>query len=113
MKKPRRVLEHPAGAVTPNPLGGAMHVDRTRMYRVSAVAKALDVSPSTVYRAIESGDLDALRIGSAVRIRGTALAAWLHRCANDGHEHDVLAGESGVDLDAVENATENGEVAAP
>ena len=58
-----------------------MQVDRTRMYRVSAVAEALDVSPSTVYRAIESGALEALRIGSSLRVPGEALADWLAVCA--------------------------------
>lgn len=54
-----------------------MEIDSTRMYRVPAVARLLDVSPSTVYRAIESGALPALRIGSTVRVHGSALAAWL------------------------------------
>jgi excisionase family DNA binding protein len=81
-----------------------MQVDRTRMYRVSAVAELLDVSKSSVYRATEAGDLDALRIGSAVRIPGTALAAWLEQCAQAAYEHHVVAGESAADLDAAENA---------
>ncbi len=54
-----------------------MEIDYSRMYRVSAVARLLDVSPSTVYRAIESGALAALRIGSTVRVHGSALADWL------------------------------------
>jgi excisionase family DNA binding protein len=63
------------------------------MYRVSAVAELLDVSKSTVYRAIETGDLDALRIGSAVRIPGASLAGWLDQCAQAAYEHHILAGE--------------------
>lgn len=55
-----------------------MEIDSSRMYRVPAVAELLDVSPSTVYRAIESGALPALRIGSTVRVHGSALAAWLN-----------------------------------
>ncbi|WP_224390287.1 helix-turn-helix domain-containing protein [Pseudonocardia sp. ICBG1293] len=54
-----------------------MNIDRGRMYRVSAVADMLDVSPSTVYRAVESGALPVLRFGKAVRVPGHALAAWL------------------------------------
>jgi excisionase family DNA binding protein len=87
------------------------------MYRVSAVAELLDVSKSTVYRAIEAGDLDALRIGSAVRIPGTALAGWLEDCAQAAYEHHVLAGESAADLDTADQdttdraAAEHGEVA--
>ncbi|MGH3611687.1 MAG: helix-turn-helix domain-containing protein [Pseudonocardia sp.] len=54
-----------------------MQIDPTRMYRVSTVAEMLDVSASTVYRAIEAGALPALRIGSTVRVSGAALSAWL------------------------------------
>lgn len=78
-----------------------MQVDRTRMYRVSTVAELLDVSPSTVYRAIESGALDALRIGSAVRVPGEALAGWLEQCAQAGYEAHVLRGESPAEDQAV------------
>ena len=88
-----------------------MQVDRTRMYRVSAVAKALDVSKSTVYRAIESGALDALRIGSALRVPGTAIAVWLDECGQAAYEHHVLAGESAGDLDAVDAVTGSAGVA--
>lgn len=44
---------------------------RTEPYRVSEVAAALDVHPSTVYREVEAGRLRALRIGhgrGAIRI---------------------------------------------
>jgi excisionase family DNA binding protein len=61
-----------------------MEIDEARMYRVSAVARLLDVSPSTVYRAVEAGQLPALRIGSTVRVHGAALAAWLARAAETG-----------------------------
>ena len=91
-----------------------MQVDRTRVYKVSAVAEALDLSRSTVYRAIESGELDALRIGKSVRIPGTALAAWLDKCAQDAYEHHVLAGEPVADLDEqpAQDAAVGAEVAA-
>ena len=69
-----------------------MHVDSTRLYRVKNVADLVDVSLSTVYRAIESGQLDALRIGTAVRVPGTALARWLDAC---GHT-DAVAGRDEV-----------------
>jgi excisionase family DNA binding protein len=83
-----------------------MQVDRTRMYRVSDVAELLDVSKSTVYRAIEAGDLDALRIGSAVRIPGASLAGWLDQCVQAAYEHHVLAGEP---VEATDQATDRGE----
>ena len=59
-----------------------MHVDRTRLYRVRAVADLVDVSLSTVYRAIENGQLDVLRIGKALRVPGTALSRWLDACGD-------------------------------
>ncbi|MBN9754765.1 hypothetical protein Ae406Ps2_4242 [Pseudonocardia sp. Ae406_Ps2] len=62
-----------------------MQVDRTRAYRVRAVAEMLDISLSTVYRAIESGELDVLRFGSTVRIPGAALAVWLDQRGQAGY----------------------------
>ncbi len=57
-----------------------MHAGRTRMYRVSAVATLMDVSPSTVYRAIETGALAALRIGTSLRVPHEAFTAWQNLC---------------------------------
>ncbi len=59
-----------------------MQVDRTRLYRVGTVAELIDVSKSTVYRAIDSGALDVLRIGKTLRVPGTALARWLEACGH-------------------------------
>ncbi len=59
-----------------------MQVDRTRLYRVGTVAELVDVSKSTVYRAIDSGALDVLRIGKTLRVPGTALARWLEACGH-------------------------------
>lgn len=55
----------------------------TRMYRVKAVAEALDVSPATIYRAIESGQLRALKVGTgkgALRIPADAIEEYLTAC---------------------------------
>ncbi|MTD57816.1 helix-turn-helix domain-containing protein [Amycolatopsis sp. RM579] len=55
------------------------------MYRVRAVAEALDVSVATIYRAIEAGKLNAFKIGTgkgALRIPGEAIPAYLDECAN-------------------------------
>ncbi len=71
-----------------------MHVDRTRMYRVSTLATLMDVSPSTIYRAIESGALDALRIGTSLRVPGGEFLAWQERCKQASCERRVLAGQS-------------------
>lgn len=60
-----------------------MHVERTRLYRVRAVAELLDVSIATVYRAVRSGSLGALRIGTgggAVRVPGSAVADYVDAC---------------------------------
>lgn len=83
-----------------------MQIDRTRMYRVPAVAEMLDVSRSTVYRAIETGELDVLRFGTAVRVPGEALTVWLDRAGETGHRAFVAGGESVADLDTSDAAGE-------
>ena len=60
-----------------------MQVESTRLYRVRAVAESLDVSVATVYRAIESGALRAVRMGTgkgAVRIPGQAVREYVAAC---------------------------------
>jgi excisionase family DNA binding protein len=60
-----------------------MQVDGTRMYRVKAVAEMLDVSVATIYRAIESGALRALKIGTgkgALRVQSDAIADYVKAC---------------------------------
>ena len=81
-----------------------MQIDRTRMYRVKAVADLADVSVSTVYRAIESGSLDALRIGTAVRVPGSALVAWIEKCGGPGNAAFVhgMTASAGADPAAVQ-----------
>jgi excisionase family DNA binding protein len=59
----------------------------TRLYRVKAVAEMFDVSPSTIYRAIEAGKLEALKIGvgtarGSVRIPEWALRPFEDACAD-------------------------------
>lgn len=78
----------PTGAATPaeahiETLGVTMQVERTRHYKVKAVAAALDVSVATIYRAVESGALRAVRVGTgkgAVRIPDDAIAAYMAAC---------------------------------
>ncbi|TNC20916.1 helix-turn-helix domain-containing protein [Amycolatopsis alkalitolerans] len=53
------------------------------MYRVRTVAEAFDVSVATIYRAVESGSLRAIRLGTgkgAVRIPGDAIEEYLASC---------------------------------
>lgn len=54
-----------------------------RMLRVKAVAERLDVSVATIYRAIASGALPALKIGTgkgALRIPAAAVDDYLKAC---------------------------------
>jgi excisionase family DNA binding protein len=55
----------------------------SRMYRVKAVAELLDVSVATIYRAIESGALRALKVGTgkgALRIPADAIEDYVNVC---------------------------------
>jgi len=86
----------PAGAYT-EPLGETMQVNGTRMLRVRAVADMFDVSVSTIYRAIEAGQLASLKIGSgkgAIRIPAHAVEAFAALCAgtpDSGTRQDIAA----------------------
>lgn len=86
-----------------------MQFERNRMYRVKAVADALDVSVATIYRAVESGALHALKIGTGtgtVRVPGAAVVAYLDACASAAqHGHTVSD-------DAAETAATDGGDAA-
>lgn len=67
-----------------------------RFYRVKAVAELFDVSPSTIYRAIEAGQLAAIRIGSSVRVPASALALFQVECElNPADVAGLAADESG------------------
>lgn len=58
-------------------------MDLTGVLRVSEAARQLDVDDNTIYRAIESGALTALRIGKGrgtLRIPRDAWAAYLDAC---------------------------------
>lgn len=73
-----------------------MQTQGTRMYRVRAVAEMYDVSVSTIYRAIESGQLTALKIGigkGALRIPEYALAAFEEACSQAAQSGDELTGD--------------------
>lgn len=60
-----------------------MQVERTRMYRVKEVAEHFAVSVTTIYRAIESGQLHAVKLGTrtgTLRVTGAAVAAYAQAC---------------------------------
>jgi excisionase family DNA binding protein len=44
--------------------------------RIPEAAERLALGRSTVYRLIASGELPAVKIGTAIRIPATALASW-------------------------------------
>lgn len=72
-----------------------MQFERNRMYRVKAVAEALDVSTATIYRAIEAGELTVVKIGTGkgtIRVPGQSAIAFLNACTNhadDEHSEEV------------------------
>lgn len=79
-----------------------MQVEGTRMFRVKAVAEMLDVSVATIYRAIESGALDALKIGTGkgtLRIPGYAVAAYVEACSSAAYEAIVTGGQAAASAD--------------
>jgi excisionase family DNA binding protein len=60
-----------------------MQVEGTRLYRVRDVAEHFDVSVATIYRAIESGQLKALKLGTGTgtfRVSGAAVLAYAEAC---------------------------------
>jgi excisionase family DNA binding protein len=90
-----------------------MQVNGTRMLRVRSVADMFDVSTTTIYRAVEAGKLDALRIGSrkggAIRIPESALAAYAEECAEAAYQAFVVGGKSAESVDQAGDAI-SGEV---
>lgn len=82
-KKAPACAATPAGARTET-LGETMQFERTRMYRVREVADHFGVHPATIYRAIEAGELFALRLGhggGAIRVPGDAVGTYAQLCA--------------------------------
>ena len=49
----------------------------TEVMTVSEVAQYLRVNPQTVYRKAKAGELPAVRIGRAIRVRRSELDEWL------------------------------------
>ncbi|MGI9001436.1 MAG: helix-turn-helix domain-containing protein [Pseudonocardia sp.] len=65
-----------------------------RYLRVQAVAELFEVSKATIYRAISSGRLDALRISGAVRVPSEALRAFVNECGEYAYRAYVVGGVS-------------------
>jgi excisionase family DNA binding protein len=78
-----------------------MQVDGTRMYRVKDVAEHFEVSVSTIYRAIESGQLSALKLGTGLgtlRVPGLAVLAYAETCGPVAYEASVPGQPAGAEL---------------
>lgn len=72
-----------------------MQVEGTRLYRVRDVAEHFDVSVATIYRAIESGQLKALKLGTGTgtfRVTGAAVLAYAEACVQAAYESWFPAG---------------------
>lgn len=71
----------------------------TRMFRVKEVATRLNVHVSTVYRLIESGQLNSVRVGmgkGTVRVPEESLDSYLHQLGfaqigNSDHGQEATA----------------------
>lgn len=62
-----------------------MIVDRVEpLVSVAAVARALDLAPSFVYRLIARGDLPSYRFGKSIRLRLSEVDAYLAQVHNPG-----------------------------
>lgn len=88
-----------------------MQNEGTRFYRVKAVAERYDVSVHTIYRAIKAGQLDAYKIGGAIRVPEQSLRVFDDACAEAGFQAFVLGDEQPEATDRAENTTAE-EVAA-
>ena len=63
-----------------------MTVAAPTVYTVDEVAKILKVHPRTVYRALESGQLEGFRIGASWRVTQEALSAFVKGGQGEKHE---------------------------
>jgi excisionase family DNA binding protein len=74
-----------------------MQVEGTRLYRVRDVAEHFDVSVATIYRAIESGQLTALKLGTGTgtfRVTGAAVLVYADACTQAAYQSWFFDGGS-------------------
>jgi excisionase family DNA binding protein len=86
-----------------------------RMFRVKAVAEMLDVSVATIYRAIESGALPALKVGTgkgALRVPGSAVREYMRACQLAARQMSAPPGKATVSLPTLSGAAESVDGAA-
>jgi len=88
-----------------------MQVEDTRVYRVKAVAGMLDVTPTTIYRAIQAGELDAYKVGTgngALRIPGSAIRVYLNGRGQAARDALVTGGADAAGEDGLTPAQADG-----
>lgn len=77
-------LLHPK-VISVNPLeytvGTNPDLPDLKLLTVAEVARALRVSKMTIYRLIDAGELQAIRVGRSYRVPESAYRAYLDRCA--------------------------------
>ncbi|WP_238412611.1 helix-turn-helix domain-containing protein [Saccharothrix deserti] len=76
-----------------------MQHEGTRMFRVKAVAEMFDVHPATIYRAIKSGELDALKVGGSIRIPASSVEVYREACAQAAYSEFVTGTADPAALD--------------
>jgi excisionase family DNA binding protein len=54
--------------------------ERAELLRVAQVASTLNISRALTYRLLRNGEIPAIRIGHAVRVRPSDLRAYVERC---------------------------------
>jgi excisionase family DNA binding protein len=55
----------------------AFRSDQELLLRIDVAAERLAISRATLYRMVQRGELQTVRIGSAVRVPVSALERWL------------------------------------
>ncbi len=70
-------------------------VHEDSLLTVNEVAARLTVSPKTVRRLVERGELPALKIGASVRVDPGELQAWLYAVPGHLPRHEGATGETG------------------
>ncbi|KAA5836017.1 helix-turn-helix domain-containing protein [Saccharopolyspora hirsuta] len=91
-----------------------MQFESNAVFRVKAVAEMFDVSVQTIYRAIESGELGALKLGTgkgALRVPGWALNAYVEACSLAAYETFVAGNQSAAEAADDAQGAQVGEVA--
>ncbi|RZQ64367.1 helix-turn-helix domain-containing protein [Amycolatopsis suaedae] len=75
-----------------------MQFERNEFFTVKQVADRLKIHRSTVYRAVKSGELSALKFGTtskgALRLPGWAVNAWLGECFDAAYAQFVEGDQS-------------------